>query len=336
MSSIHAAPPTPNTSHPISIAPMIDWTDRHYRYFMRLMTLHTRLYTEMITTGALLHGDAARFLAYHPDEHPLVLQLGGCDPLALAACAKMAADYGYSEVNLNVGCPSDRVQSGKFGACLMAEPNLVAECVSAMQAACALPISVKTRLGIDEQESEAFLHTFVETVAKAGCQEFIIHARKAWLKGLSPKENREIPPLCYERVYQLKQIFPKLTIIINGGITDLTQAQQQLTQVDGVMMGRAAYHQPYLFSDVDHLFYGSKEDVLSRHQVMEKLLPYIDEELTRGARLHHITRHILNLFNGEPGARFWRRSLTAAAQQTASQGLQTLINTLENLKSEQV
>ena len=316
----------------VCIAPMIDWTDRHYRYFMRLMTQHTRLYTEMITTGAIIYGDAERFLKYSPQEHPLALQLGGCDPKALAQCARLAADYAYAEINLNVGCPSDRVQSGKFGACLMAEPKLVAECVLAMREACGLPITVKTRIGIDEQDSYEFLTQFIQTVSAAGCQHFIIHARKAWLSGLSPKENREIPPLCYDRVYQLKQDFPELTFIINGGILTFDEASEQLNRVDGVMMGRAAYHNPYIFAAADQLLFGAEYPILTRHQIMEKMLPYIEEELSRGARLHHLTRHLLNLFNNQPGARYWRRSLTLASQLSANDGLLMVKRVLDEMR----
>ena len=311
---------------------MIDWTDRHYRYFMRLMTQHTRLYTEMITTGAIIYGDAERFLKYSPQEHPLALQLGGCDPKALAQCARLAGEYAYAEINLNVGCPSDRVQSGKFGACLMAEPQLVADCVLAMREACHLPITVKTRIGIDEQDSYEFLTQFIQSVSAAGCQQFIIHARKAWLSGLSPKENREIPPLCYERVYQLKQDFSTLTFIINGGILTLDEASEQLNRVDGVMMGRAAYHNPYIFAAVDQLLFGAEYPILTRHQIMEKMLPYIEEELSRGARLHHMTRHLLNLFNNQPRARYWRRSLTHAAQLAANDGLVMVKRVLEEMR----
>jgi tRNA-dihydrouridine synthase A len=305
----------------LCIAPMIDWTDRHYRYFMRTMTQHTRLYTEMITTGAIIYGGAERFLKYHPQEHPVALQLGGCDPIALGQCARLAQEYGYAEINLNVGCPSDRVQSGKFGACLMAEPKLVAECVTAMREACDLPVTVKTRIGIDEQDSYEFLRQFIQTVSDAGCQQFIIHARKAWLKGLSPKENREIPPLHYDRVYQLKKDFPELMFILNGGILTLAEVEEQLNCVDGVMIGRAAYHNPYIFAEVDHHLFGREDPVLTRHQIMENMLVYMEEELAQGTRLHHITRHILNLFNNQPRARYWRRSLTEAAQLSSTEGL---------------
>ena len=289
---------------------MMDWTDRHCRYFLRLISRHVYLYTEMITTGAILHGDSERLLRFHPDEHPLALQLGGSDPGELAACARIAAKYGYDEVNLNVGCPSDRVQTGRFGACLMADPALVAECVAAMRAATTLPVTVKTRIGIDEHQSYAFLAQFVATVAAAGCRTLIIHARKAWLQGLSPKENREVPPLDYQAVYRVKQDFPQLEIILNGGITDLNQAQDHLTKVDGVMLGRAAYHNPYLLAEVDRRFFGDLRPPLSRHQVVARMLPYVEQELAAGTRLHHITRHILGLYQGVPGARAWRRYLS--------------------------
>ena len=289
---------------------MMDWTDRHCRYFLRLISRHVYLYTEMITTGAILHGDSERLLRFHPDEHPLALQLGGSDPGELAACARIAAKYGYDEVNLNVGCPSDRVQTGRFGACLMAEPKLVAECVAAMGEASPLPVTVKTRIGIDEHQSYAFLAQFVATVAAAGCRTLIIHARNAWLQGLSPKENREVPPLDYQAVYRVKQDFPQLEIILNGGITDLNQAQDHLTKVDGVMLGRAAYHNPYLLAEVDRRFFGDLRPPLSRHQVVARMLPYVEQELAAGTRLHHITRHILGLYQGVPGARAWRRYLS--------------------------
>lgn len=294
----------------LCIAPMMDWTDRHCRYFLRLISRHAYLYTEMITAGAILHGDADRALRFHPGEHPVAVQLGGSDPRELAACARIAAEYGYDEVNLNVGCPSDRVLTGRFGACLMAEPALVAECVAAMSAAAALPVTVKTRIGIDLYDEYEFLFKFVAIVAAAGCRTFIIHARKAWLQGLSPKENREIPPLHYDVVYRLKKDFPHLEIILNGGITDLDHARQQLQFMDGVMLGRVAYHHPYLLSQVDQRFFGDPHPPLSRHEVIEQLLPYAARELDKGARLHHITRHILGLFQGMPGARAWRRYIS--------------------------
>ena len=320
---------TSNNSWRLSIAPMLDWTDRHYRYFMRLMSQHTRMYTEMITTGALLYGDTERFLAYHPAEHPLALQLGGCDPQALAQCAQLAETYGYAEVNLNVGCPSERVKSGQFGACLMAQPQLVADCVTAMRAACHIPITVKTRLGIDNSDDYAFLQNFITSIARAGCQQVIVHARKAWLNGLSPKENREIPPLCYDRVYQLKAEFPELTVVINGGIKAFSEIHDHLQKVDGVMLGRIAYHQPYLFAEVDQQLFGVEKEIPTREHIVQQLLPYIEAQLTNGVRLHHITRHLLNLYNNQPGARFWRRSLTAAATMKPAEGFKHFISIVD-------
>ncbi len=297
---------------------MLDWTDRHERYFLRLISRHALLYTEMITTGALIHGERERFLEYSPAEHPLAIQLGGSEPADLASCARMAEDHGYDEVNLNVGCPSDRVQSGMFGACLMAKPQLVADCVTAMIDAVNIPVTVKHRIGIDEDESVEQLFEFVETVAQAGCKTFIVHARKAWLKGLSPKENRDIPPLRYEVVHELKRAMPQLEIIINGGICDLDTTAQQLEHVDGVMMGREVYHNPYILSEVDRRFYDAAANVPTRHEIIEALLPYVEAELANGTRLHAITRHILGLFNGLPGARKWRRHISENAPREAA------------------
>lgn len=297
----------------VSVAPMIDWTDRHFRYFVRLITQHTLLYTEMITTSAILHGDEQRHLQYNACEHPLALQLGGSEPTDLARCSRLAQDYGYDEVNLNVGCPSDRVQTGRFGACLMAEPELVADCIAAMMQATTLPVTVKTRIGIDNLDSYDHLRQFIEAVAKTGCQVFIIHARKAWLKGLSPKQNREVPPLRYEIVQQLKQDFPQLDIVINGGIKLLDDAKQHHVDLDGVMIGREAYHNPYLFAQVDKLFYGDDHIVSSRTEIVEQYIQYIDEQMALGLRLNHLTRHILGLFQGVPGARAWRRYISQHA-----------------------
>ena len=297
----------------LAVAPMLDHTDRHCRYFLRLLSRHTLLYTEMVTTGVVLRGERERLLAYDPAEHPLALQLGGGDPGELARCARVAADFGYDEVNLNVGCPSDRVQSGRFGACLMAEPDLVADCVAAMRAAVNLPITVKTRIGIDDRDSYAELADFIGRVAAGGCEVFIVHARKAWLSGLSPKENREIPPLRYEVVHQLKRDFPNLTIILNGGLTDLDQVAEQLRQVDGVMIGRAAYENPYLLAEVDRRFLGSSAPPPRRHQVIRAFLPYVEAQLQQGTPLHCMTRHVLGLFQGIPGARAWRRHLSEHA-----------------------
>ena len=299
--------------HPISVAPMMDYTDRHDRYFLRLISRHVLLYSEMVTTQAILHGDRDRLLAYHPSEHPLVLQLGGSQPEALARCAAIGVEYGYDEINLNVGCPSDRVRSGRFGACLMAEPDLVARCVAAMAAAVPVPVTVKTRIGIDQRDSYGELADFIATVAEAGCRCFIVHARKAWLQGLSPKQNREIPPLRYDVVYRLKQDFPHLQVVINGGITDLDQAEEHLRQVDGAMIGRAAYHDPYLLAQVDRRFYHDDAPPKSRQQLVHELLPYVEQQLRQGLPLNRITRHILGLFHGVPGARAWRRHLSQQA-----------------------
>jgi tRNA-dihydrouridine synthase A len=295
------------------VAPMMDWTDRHCRYFHRLISQHALLYTEMVTTGALIHGDHHRFLQFNPEEHPLAFQLGGSNPRELALCAKMVEDHGYDEVNLNVGCPSDRVQNGRFGACLMLEPDLVAECISAMNQAVAIPVTVKSRIGVDERDSYEELVSFVEKVSKAGCKSFIIHARKAWLSGLSPKQNREIPPLNYDFVYRLKTDFPHLEIIVNGGITCLEQAENLLERVDGVMVGREAYQNPYLLAEIDQRIFNQVNPIRSRHEIMGLLLPYIEEQLQNGVRLNSITRHVLGLFHGEPGARAWRRHLSENA-----------------------
>ena len=297
----------------LSVAPMLDWTDRHCRYFLRLLSRHTLLYTEMVTSGAALRGDRDWLLAYDPAEHPLALQLGGSDPADLAHCARIAVEFGYDEVNLNVGCPSDRVQSGRFGACLMAEPDRVADCVAAMCAVVAVPVTVKTRIGIDERDSYAELVDFIGRVAAGGCAVFIIHARKAWLQGLSPRENREIPPLRYDVAHQLKRDFPDLTIILNGGLTDLDQVAEQLAWVDGVMIGRAVYENPYLLAEVDARLFGDATPLLSRRQVIEAFLPYVERQLGQGTPLHSMTRHILGLFQGVPGARAWRRTLSEQA-----------------------
>ena len=300
-------------THRFCIAPMIDWSDRHARFFWRLLTKNTVLYSEMITTGALLHGAAARFLRFDPSEHPIALQLGGSDPADLAACAKLAEQHGYDEVNLNCGCPSDRVQNGAFGACLMAQPQRVADCIKSMQDACSLAVTIKHRIGIDDLDSYDAMANFVGTVAATGCNTFIVHARKAWLSGLSPKENREIPPLRYAEVYRLKQEFPQLNIVINGGIEKVDACNEHLQYVDGVMLGRAAYHNPYLLSTVDRDLFDATAKVPTRAEVIEGLLPYIENEIKKGATLHHITRHILGLYQGEPGARQFRRILSERA-----------------------
>ena len=289
---------------------MLDWTDRHCRYFHGLITQHALLYTEMVTTGALIHGDHHRFLEHLPMKNPVAFQLGGSNPKDLAICAKMVEDYAYAEVNLNVGCPSDRVQNGRFGACLMAEPQMVADCVVAMSQAVSIPVTIKSRIGIDDLDSYEELVNFVATIASAGCKTFIVHARKAWLRGLSPKQNREVPPLRYDLVYQLKKDFPQLEIIINGGITTLDQVEEQLKQVDGVMMGREAYQNPYIMSEVDKRFFGVDKESLSRQMIVKELLPYIQEQLKSEVRLNSVSRHILGLFHGEPGARGWRRYIS--------------------------
>ncbi|WON76624.1 tRNA dihydrouridine(20/20a) synthase DusA [Serratia sp. UGAL515B_01] len=296
-----------------SIAPMLDWTDRHCRYFHRLLSKEILLYTEMVTTGAIIHGKGD-YLAYSEEEHPVALQLGGSDPAALAHCAKLAEQRGYDEINLNVGCPSDRVQNGMFGACLMGQATLVADCVKAMRDVVSIPVTVKTRIGIDEQDSYAFLYDFIATVAGRGeCDMFTIHARKAWLSGLSPKENREVPPLDYPRVYQLKRDFPALTIAINGGVKTLEEAKQHLHHVDGVMMGREAYQNPGILAQVDSEIFGKQSAVMDNVAIIEALYPYIERELANGTYLGHITRHILGLFQGVPGARQWRRHLSENA-----------------------
>jgi tRNA-dihydrouridine synthase A len=297
----------------LAVAPMMEWTDRHFRRFMRLITRRTLLYTEMITTSAILRGDTNRFLQFDASEHPLAIQLGGSDPKELGECARIAAVFGYDEVNLNVGCPSDRVQSGKFGACLMAEPELVAQCILAMRAKISIPVTVKTRIGIDTNDSYDYLANFVRTVADAGCDTFIIHARKAWLEGLSPKENREIPPLNYDRVYQLKKDFPELIIVVNGGIHSLAQAQAHLDHVDGTMIGREAYHNPYILSEADNKIFGEQARRLSRHEILETYMSYVEQQLASGIKLNSITRHLLGLFQGVPGARAWRRFLSENA-----------------------
>ena len=292
---------------------MLDWTDRHCRFFHRLLSEKTLLYSEMVTTGAILHGDRQRLLGFDPVEKPLVLQLGGSEAEDLAACARIGQDYGYDEINLNVGCPSDRVQRGRFGACLMLEPQTVADGVHAMRDAVNIPVSVKSRIGVDDHDSYEALVDFVATVAAAGCQTFIIHARKAWLKGLSPRENREIPPLQYDTVARLKRDFPDLAFILNGGIPDLETAMGHLAEFDGVMLGRAAYHDPYLLAEVDRHIFGDNREPPSREAVVEAMLPYIEKALSEGQRLHGITRHMLGLFHGQPGGRIWRRRLGEAA-----------------------
>lgn len=302
----------------------MDWSDRHCRFFWRLLSRRARLYTEMVTTGALIHGDRARFLAFSPQEQPLALQIGGSEPLDLARCARWAEDWGYQEINLNCGCPSDRVQSGQFGACLMAEPQRVADAVRAMREACAIPVTVKHRLGIDDMESYQQLVDFIGPSAEAGCDTFIVHARKAWLQGLSPRENREIPPLNYDWVYRLKRDLPTLSIVLNGGINNLDECREHLQQVDGVMLGRAAYQNPWLLADVDQALFGEANPVTSRDQVIDQLLPYLEEQLTRGVPLKHITRHLLGLYQGQPGARQFRRHISEHAHRPGA-GIEVLL-----------
>lgn len=299
---------------------MMDWTDRHYRYFIRLLTRHTLLYTEMVTAHAVCRGDRQRLLGYTPEEKPLALQIGGCDPQLLADAAAIGADFGYDEINLNVGCPSERVQTGRFGACLMVEPTLVAASVAAMRARVTVPVTVKTRIGIDHHDSYEFLKQFIATVADAGCRVFIIHVRKAWLSGLSPKENRVVPPLRYDIAVRLKQDFPNLTIVLNGGIGDLQQAEQWLEQFDGVMIGRAAYHNPYLLAEADRRIFHDHQSPVSRNTILYALLPYMEYRMQLGDRLQSMTRHILGLYHGTPGARHFRRVLTEYVRAGASPG----------------
>lgn len=302
--------------HAFCVAPMMDWTDRHDRYFLRLLSKHALLYTEMVTAVAVIRGNRQRLLGYHADEHPIALQLGGSDPAELAEAAVIGEDFGYDEINLNVGCPSDRVQSGMFGACLMANPPLVAECVAAMQARVKVPVTVKHRIGIDDMDSWEHLEHFVDTVAQTGCDTFVLHARKAILQGLSPKENRDVPPLKYDWAHRLKARFPQLTIVLNGGLKTLEEGLAHCRgehALDGTMYGREAYHNPYLLAAVDRLFYGETAPMPSRLEVLEALIPYIEQQMADGAALKHITRHILGLFQGQPGARRWRRTLSEKA-----------------------
>ena len=311
---------------------MLDWTDRHDRYFMRLISRHAWLYTEMVTTGAIIHGDRDRHLAFNEAEHPVALQLGGSEPADMAECARIGQDYGYDEININVGCPSERVHKGSFGACLMATPQTVAECVDAMRQVVDIPVTIKTRIGIDEQEDYEHLHNFVRINREAGCRIFIVHARKAWLKGLSPKENREVPPLRYALVYQLKQEFPDLEIIINGGLQDLDMAEQQLEHVDGVMLGRAVYHDPWLLSEVDRRFYGDDHEVVSAREIVEQMYPYIEELIRNGGQLKYVTRHMLGMFHGRPGAKLWRRTLSEKAYREGA-GIEVVEEALSYLQA---
>jgi tRNA-dihydrouridine synthase A len=302
------------------VAPMMEWTDRHCRFFHRLLTRRALIYTEMVTTGAVLHGDRARLLGFDPAEHPVALQLGGCDPAALAQSARIGEDFGYDEINLNVGCPSDRVQEGRFGACLMAEPRVVADCVTAMKAAVKIPVTVKCRIGIDEQDPEDALFGFTDTVKAAGVDALIVHARKAWLKGLSPRENRDVPPLDYALVCRLKASHPDLEVILNGGIATLEQAQSELGGLDGVMMGRAAYQEPWRLLEVDPRVFGVPAPFPSSKEAALALIPYIERELSKGVKVHAITRHVLGLFRAVPGARAFRRHLATEAVKPGASG----------------
>ncbi|GAB4199430.1 MAG: tRNA dihydrouridine(20/20a) synthase DusA [Wenzhouxiangellaceae bacterium] len=304
----------PMNSYQLCVAPMMDWTDRHCRYFHRLLSPHARLYTEMVTTGAVIHGDRPHLLDFNPEEQPVALQLGGSDPQALAQSARIAEEWGYAEVNLNVGCPSDRVQSGRFGACLMREPDLVADCVAAMRAAVKIPVTVKHRIGVDDQDDEADLQYFVSRVAEAGCEVFMVHARKAWLQGLSPRENRDVPPLNYERVYRLKQSQPQLTIVINGGIVNVAQIEQHLGHVDGVMVGRAAYQNPWLLNLCEAALWGDERG-LERRAVMAAMVEYTERHVAAGGHARHVGRHLLGLYQHLHGARGWRRRMSEALQQ---------------------
>ncbi|MFJ7144240.1 tRNA dihydrouridine(20/20a) synthase DusA [Pseudomonas protegens] len=315
-SPVNASPSRSEPSRRFSVAPMMDWTDRHCRFFLRLLSKHTLLYTEMVTTGALLNGDHERFLRYHQSEHPLALQLGGSTPADLAACARMAQEHGYDEVNLNVGCPSDRVQNNMIGACLMGHPALVADCVKAMRDAVSIPVTVKHRIGINGRDSYAELCDFVGQVQDAGCTSFTVHARIAILEGLSPKENRDIPPLRYDVAAQLKADFPQLEVILNGGIKTLEACHEHLQTFDGVMLGREAYHNPYLLAEVDQQLFGSAAPVISRAEALAQLRPYIAEHLACGGAMHHITRHVLGLGTGFPGARKFRQLLSVDIHKT--------------------
>jgi tRNA-dihydrouridine synthase A len=316
----------------LCVAPMMEWTDRHERYFLRLIARRVRLYTEMIPTGAILFGDAERFLRFDAAEHPVALQLGGADPDALARCAEVGQRFGYDEINLNVGCPSGRVQNARFGACLMAAPDLVARCVAAMAGAVDIPVTVKTRIGIDDQDSYGFLARLVEAVAAAGCGTLILHARKALLAGLNPKQNREVPPLRYDVVARVKRDYPALTVVANGGIRTLEQARARLAEVDGVMIGREAYQNPYCLAAWQRALLGTVEAIPSREEVIRRLLPYVERELAEGTPLKAMTRHFMGLFNGLPGARAWRRQLSEAAHRPGA-GTEVILAALARLQS---
>ena len=314
---------------PVLVAPMMDWTDRHCRYFLRLLSPGAQLYTEMVTAAAIHHGDHAQLLEFDVSEHPVALQVGGSDPGLMAEAARRGAEFGYDEININVGCPSDRVQSGQFGACLMARPEVVADCLRAMRSEVDIPVTVKTRIGIDDEDSYEFLKRFVDIQRDAGCRKFIVHARVAILEGLSPKENRTVPPLRYEHVFRLKDDLPELEIVLNGGISTVEQVDEVLGHVDGVMIGRHAYHDPYFLADLEQHFQPAWTPP-GRHSVVLKMLPYIEKELARGERLGRITRHMLGLFTGQPGARSWRRYISENAFKDDA-GPEVLIDALDKM-----
>jgi tRNA-dihydrouridine synthase A len=313
----------------INIAPMMDWTDRHCRYFMRLLSPSVFLYTEMVTAAAIHHGDAEKLLRYDESEHPIAVQLGGSDPALMAEAAKRAAVFGYDEININVGCPSDRVQSGQFGACLMSHPQIVADCVAAMQVAVDVPVTVKTRIGIDDLDNDEFLNQFVEIVSLAGCKKFVVHARVAILDGLSPKENRAVPPLNYDRVLRLKAAYPDIEVVLNGGVAEIHQVDMLLRSVDGVMIGRQAYHHPYFLAELEHHLHPEWE-LPERRAVIEQMIPYIEKELARGERLGRMTRHMVGLFAGLPGARSWRRYISEHAYREGA-GVEVIRNALDEM-----
>ncbi len=321
-----------NAGHRFCVAPMMDWTDRHCRAFHRVLTRRAVLYSEMVTSAAIVHGDREHLLAFERCDQPVALQLGGCDPCELATAARIGQDFGYGEINFNIGCPSDRVQSGRFGACLMAEPALVGDCVVAMQSAVSVPVTVKCRTGIDQQDEDGDLQRFVETVADAGCTTFIVHARKAWLDGLSPAQNRDVPPLNYERVYRLKASRPELSIIVNGGIASLDECRDHLEHVDGVMLGRAAYQTPWILADVDRQFFDSSDGPGDRLGALERFYPYIADQLSRGVYLSRMTRHVLGLFHSQPGGRLWRRHLSEHAHK-AGAGLEVVQDALDAMRA---
>lgn len=316
----------------ISVAPMLDWSDRHYRFFMRQITKHTELYTEMVVADAIIHGNKDRLLGFNPAESPVIVQLGGSDPTKLATAAIICQEYGYNGINLNVGCPSDRVKSGNFGACLMQDANLVAKCIKSMQNVVNIPVTVKHRIGLDHNEEYSFVHDFVATIAEVGCTEFIVHARNAILGGLSPKQNREIPPLKYDYVYKLKKDFPQLTFIINGGIKTIPEIKSHLEHVDGVMLGREAYYNPYIFSDFDRLWFGSTEPQKSRIEIARAMVPYLEQAAQKDIYLHHITRHMIGLYHGCKRAKIWRFQLTNEMIKTNS--IDTYLKLLDFVEEE--